>query len=88
MRFKLGLGVGAMLLAVFFLPTGCDLPGVVVGAGDQTGDSADADADAGVDALPDFSAPDVNAASARFQQDVSPSDYLQQVSAWYFGHST
>ncbi|MCO6439259.1 MAG: hypothetical protein J5J06_19380 [Phycisphaerae bacterium] len=40
------------------------------------------------DALPDFSLTDVNPASARTQQPVSPRDYLGQVSAWYFGHST
>ena len=36
----------------------------------------------------DFSLPDVNSTSATFGQDVSPSDYLGQVSAWYFGHAT
>lgn len=39
-------------------------------------------------ALADFSAVDVNPQSARYQQSVSPRDYLGQVSAWYFGHST
>jgi hypothetical protein len=37
---------------------------------------------------PDFSLMDVNATSASYQQQVSPRDYLQQVSAWYFGHAT
>ena len=40
------------------------------------------------DALPDFSLTDVNANSARYQEAVSPRDYLGQTSAWYFGHST
>ena len=40
------------------------------------------------DALPDFSLTDVNANSARFREAVSPRDYLGQISAWYFGHST
>ena len=40
------------------------------------------------EALPDFSVVDVNAESARYLQAVSPRDYLGQVSAWYFGHST
>jgi len=40
------------------------------------------------DALPDFSLADVNANSARYREDISPRDYLGQVSAWYFGHST
>ncbi len=39
-------------------------------------------------ALPDFALADVNAESARYQENVSPRDYLSQVSAWYFGHST
>ncbi len=39
-------------------------------------------------ARPDFALADVNAESARYQEDVSPRDYLSQVSAWYFGHST
>jgi len=37
------------------------------------------------DALPDFSLPDVNANSSRYQETVSPRDYLGQISAWYFG---
>lgn len=40
------------------------------------------------DSMPDFAVPDVNPASPRFSQDVSPRDYLGQISAWYFGHST
>lgn len=40
------------------------------------------------DPVPDFSLVDVNPTSATFDQQVSPRDYLQKVSAWYFGHST
>lgn len=40
------------------------------------------------EALPDFRSVDINPASARFNQSVSPRDYLKQVSAWYFTHST
>ena len=40
------------------------------------------------DALLDFSITDVNPDSARYGDAVSPRDYLGQVSAWYFGHST
>ena len=36
----------------------------------------------------EFALTDVNPNSATYNQQVSPSDYLQQVSAWYFGHST
>lgn len=39
-------------------------------------------------AAPDFSLTDVNPNSPRNGQAVSPRDYLQQVSAWYFGHAT
>ena len=37
---------------------------------------------------PDFALPDVNPTSATYDQAVSPRDYLQKVSAWYFGHAT
>lgn len=40
------------------------------------------------EALPEFSLADVNANSSRYEEAVSPRDYLGQVSAWYFGHST
>lgn len=39
-------------------------------------------------ALPDFSLVDVNETSPTFGQEVSASDYLGEVSAWYFGHAT
>ena len=38
--------------------------------------------------MPDFTLTDVNPASATKDQGVSPRDYLEQVSAWYFGHAT
>jgi hypothetical protein len=38
--------------------------------------------------MPDFTLTDVNPASPRKDQGVSPRDYLRQVSAWYFGHAT
>jgi hypothetical protein len=40
------------------------------------------------DPRPAFQLEDVNPASPRFGESVSPRDYLSQVSAWYFGHST
>ncbi len=40
------------------------------------------------DQVPDFAIVDVNPTSASVDQAVSPRDYLQKVSAWYFGHST
>ena len=38
--------------------------------------------------MPDFSLADVNPSSPTSAEAVSPRDYLQQVSAWYFGHAT
>ena len=38
--------------------------------------------------MPDFSLTDVNPNSPTKDQAVSPRDYLEQVSAWYFGHAT
>lgn len=38
--------------------------------------------------MPDFALQDVNTTSSTFGQPVSPRDYLQQVSGWYFGHAT
>mgnify|MGYP003329007639 FL=1 len=54
-------------------------------------DSALADsADTGVDtaAVPDFSLEDLNPGSVRYGEMISPRDYLEQVSGWYFIHST
>ncbi len=42
----------------------------------------------GGEVVPDFSLIDVNPASSTHDQPVSPRDYLQQVSGWYFGHAT
>lgn len=36
----------------------------------------------------DFALVDVNTTSSSYQQSVSPRDYLEQVSAWYFGHAS
>ena len=41
-----------------------------------------------VNAVPDFSLPDTNPASPTVGQNISPSDYLQQISGWYFIKST
>jgi hypothetical protein len=37
---------------------------------------------------PDFSLPDVNSTSTTYGTDMSPRDFLGQVSGWYFGHGT
>lgn len=39
-------------------------------------------------AMPDFELTDLNPTSPRFGEVVSPRDYLQKVSGWYFTHST
>jgi hypothetical protein len=39
-------------------------------------------------AMPDFTLTDVNSNSATANQGVSPREYLQQVSGWYFGTAT
>jgi len=48
----------------------------------------DSDSDRPSDVMPDFSLTDVNPNSARYNAKVSPRDYLDKVSAWYFGHAT
>ncbi len=40
------------------------------------------------EAQPDFLLADVNETSPTFGTDVSPRDYLEKVSGWYFGHAT
>jgi len=37
---------------------------------------------------PDFGLLDVNDNSPSFEQEVSPRDYLEQVSGWYYAHAT
>lgn len=48
------------------------------------GSAVEADAEI----MPDFALVDTNTSSLTYGQSVSPRDYLQQVSAWYFGHGT
>ena len=38
--------------------------------------------------LPDFTLIDANSTSSTYNQGVSPRDYLQEVSGWYFGTAT
>lgn len=68
------------------LPTLIFLFLVTVAAG--CGDDEPVNPGPGDGQVPDFSLADVNPTSATFEQSVSPRDYLQKVSAWYFGHST
>lgn len=67
------------------------LPALLVAAALLCGCSDDDPAGPGVPPaglVPDFALKDVNPTSATYDADVSPRDYLQQVSAWYFGHAT
>lgn len=54
--------------------------GTGTGTGDVTGELRDQ--------APDFMLIDVNPNSASFEQAVSPRDYLEKVSGWYFAHAT
>ncbi|MFN0151687.1 MAG: hypothetical protein ACKVU1_13365 [bacterium] len=38
--------------------------------------------------VPDFAIVDVNPNSSTANQSVSPRNYVDKVSAWYFGHAT
>lgn len=68
---------------------------------DTAADTADTAADTGTDtgadtgdtglsalAVPDFALADLNPASTRYGQSVSPRDYMEKVSGWYFIHAT
>ena len=48
----------------------------------------DTDTDPGPILVPDFGLIDVNPSSNTGGTEVSPRDYLQKVSGWYFTHST
>lgn len=43
---------------------------------------------ADIEMVPDFALVDVNETSSTYDRSVSPRDYLQQVSGWYFGAAT
>ena len=53
-----------------------------------TGDRALATLSIAAEAQPNFSVTDYNATSATYGQKVSPRDYLEVASGWYFGHAT
>ena len=57
---------------------------------EDTGEPKDTStgSEVGPNALPDFSLVDVNETSPTATQNVSPRDYLQKVSGWYFTHAT
>ncbi len=49
--------------------------------------SAGSSVAAGDEMVPDFALEDVNSTSPTHRLFVSPRDYLEQVSGWYFGHA-
>ena len=73
---------GPMLVATALI-VGCPPGTVPNGNGNSNGSGGPS-----ADALPDFALTDINPASPRFNESISPRDYLGEVSAWYFGHST
>ena len=56
--------------------------------GESSGTSAGTTTEGADPAAPDFSLIDVNSNSATFEDAVSPRDYLEMVSGWYFTHAT
>jgi len=57
--------------------------------GTDLGDAGEAEVEImGPDVVTDFSLEDVNKTSTTYGAPVSPRDYLEQVSGWYFGHAT
>jgi len=83
--------LASLLLVVVGTPIGCNVaPPGSAGTPELSPDEPGATEtpELSNDALPDFSLPDVNANSTRYQETVSPRDYLGQISAWYFGQAT
>ncbi len=64
--------------------------GTSTGGESSTGDATSTGELTGelTDQAPDFMLIDVNPNSASFEQAVSPRDYLEKVSGWYFAHAT
>jgi hypothetical protein len=58
------------------------------GTGDTGGTDTGGDTEPATDPVPDFTLVDINPASARLDESVSPRDYLEVVSGWYFIHTT
>ena len=54
-----------------------------------TGDAIHPSGEGGLnEQVAEFALPDVNPTSETYDQLVSPSNFIGQVSAWYFGHAT
>ena len=61
---------------------------VVANDGELDGPAGEASVFLSTESVADWSLEDVNATSPTTGQSVSPRDYLQKVSGWYFGHAT
>ena len=64
------------------------LAGALVLAAGCSDDDSDNGGGPGLGAVPDFNLKDVNPNSVTANQTISPRNYLDQVSAWYFGQAT
>ena len=64
---------------------GVDTGGVDTGGEDTGGEDTGIDAS---DPMPDWSLVDINPNSPTCNQSISPRDYLQKTSGWYFMHAT
>lgn len=62
--------------------------GAVDTADTDTGPVDTGTAEAGPNAVPDFILADINPNSSTMGQNISPRDYLQQISGWYFIKAT
>lgn len=96
LALKRRLYLPVLLIVVLGPAAGCSLDTQVGGPGSEGSSSPGGGNEPGSagtpelsdEALPDFSLADVNLNSLRYREAVSPRDYLGQISAWYFGHST
>ena len=66
-----------------------DTGGGVIDTGDtDTGTIDTGTIEPGSNAVPDFLLADINPNSSTVGQNISPRDYLQQISGWYFIKAT
>lgn len=71
-----------------FLALCSALLAALLACGDENSPSPQGPPPPPADAMPDFCLVDVNPNTASSGRVVSPRDYLQKVSAWYFGYAT
>lgn len=55
---------------------------------EDTADTGEVVYEVSAEAPPDWSLPDLNPASPRYDEAISPRDYISRVSGYYFIHST